>query len=157
MISRRELIAALPAIAAAAQQSRSAGKFEFFTPEQARDAEAIAEQIIPQDESSGAKEAGVVYFIDRALSRYFQDQQPLYRKSLGELAGFASLSPEQQFQKLRSIEKTEFFEAIRTHTIMGFLSDPQYGGNRDRAGWKLIGFSGAHAYRPPFGAYDGEI
>jgi gluconate 2-dehydrogenase gamma chain len=97
-----------------------------------------------------------VYFIDGVLSRYFQEQQPLYRKGLGDLAGFASLSPERQFQKLQSIEKTEFFEAIRAHTIMGFLSDPRYGGNRGQAGWKLIGFSAAHIYRSPFGAYDGE-
>jgi gluconate 2-dehydrogenase gamma chain len=156
MISRRALLSALPAIAAAAQLSRSSGRFEFFTPEEARDADAIAEQIIPQDESPGAKQAGVVHFLDQAVSRYFPDQQNLYRKGLRELAGFASLSQEHQSQRLRSMEKTEFFEAIRTHTIMGFLADPKYGGNPGGVGWKLIGFSAEHIYRPPFGAYDGE-
>jgi hypothetical protein len=39
---------------------------------------------------------------------------------------------------------------------MGFLADPQYGGNRNQAGWKAIGFSAGHVYRPPFGAYDGN-
>jgi gluconate 2-dehydrogenase gamma chain len=150
MLSRRDLAALLPALAAN-------GKFEFFTAAQARDVEAIAAQIIPGGDSPGATEAGVVYFIDQALSRYFQDQQPLYRKGLAQLAGFAALPAEKQLEKLRSIEKTGFFEAIRTHTIMGFLADPKYGGNRDRAGWKFIGFAAAHVYWPPFGAYDADI
>ena len=57
---------------------------------------------------------------------------------------------------LTAIENTDFFRAVRTHTVMGFLADPQYGGNREHAGWKVIGFSHAHVYRPPFGAYDRE-
>jgi hypothetical protein len=31
---------------------------------------------------------------------------------------------------------------------------PAYGGNRDRVGWKLIGFEDTHAFYPPFGHYD---
>ena len=31
---------------------------------------------------------------------------------------------------------------------------PAYGGNRDRVGWKLIGFEDTHAFYPPFGYYD---
>jgi gluconate 2-dehydrogenase gamma chain len=27
----------------------------------------------------------------------------------------------------------------------GFFSDPIYGGNRDKIGWKLVGFPGVHA------------
>jgi gluconate 2-dehydrogenase gamma chain len=38
---------------------------------------------------------------------------------------------------------------------MGFFGDPSYGGNRDQAGWKLIGFEDKHQYEPPFGYYDG--
>ncbi len=31
----------------------------------------------------------------------------------------------------------------------GYLSDPLYGGNKDMAGWKMIGFPGArYDYRP---------
>jgi gluconate 2-dehydrogenase gamma chain len=36
----------------------------------------------------------------------------------------------------------EFFETVRLHTILGFLADPEYGGNRDHAGWKLVGYPG---------------
>src|SRR3954469_11282397 len=156
MLSRRALLAAWPAMAAAAEQARSRNGFEFFEPAEARDIEAMAEQIIPRDESPGAREAGVVYFIDRAVANFFPEQQALYRKGLKTISGLAKLSPAQQLEKVQSIEKTEFFEAVRTHTIMGFLADPKYLGNRDRAGWKLIGFTAAHVYRPPFGAYDAE-
>jgi gluconate 2-dehydrogenase gamma chain len=38
-----------------------------------------------------------------------------------------------------------FFEAILAITIEGFLADPIYGGNRDKAGWKLLGFPGLPA------------
>jgi hypothetical protein len=31
-------------------------------------------------------------------------------------------------------------------TIQGMFSDPAYGGNRDYAGWKLIGFPGAQRF-----------
>jgi len=38
---------------------------------------------------------------------------------------------------------TRFFAIVREHTIQGMFCDPIYGGNRDFAGWKLIGFPGA--------------
>jgi hypothetical protein len=36
------------------------GKFEFFSPDQAAEIEAMAAQIIPTDGTAGAREAGVV-------------------------------------------------------------------------------------------------
>ena len=36
-----------------------------------------------------------------------------------------------------------FFELLLQNTREGFLSDPVYGGNRDMAGWRMIGFPGA--------------
>ncbi len=36
-----------------------------------------------------------------------------------------------------------FFTILRRHTAEGMFSDPAYGGNRDMAGWKLIGYPGA--------------
>lgn len=38
-----------------------------------------------------------------------------------------------------------FFQALLEATIEGFFSDPQYGGNADMVGWKLVGFPGAFA------------
>jgi gluconate 2-dehydrogenase gamma chain len=67
--------------------------------------------------------------------------------------GFAALTTVQQDQVLSGLESDEitlkddsgkaFFEAILANTIEGFFADPIYGGNRDMAGWKLIGFPGA--------------
>jgi gluconate 2-dehydrogenase gamma chain len=37
-----------------------------------------------------------------------------------------------------------FFEVVREHVVQGTFCDPVYGGNRDFAGWRLIGFPGAH-------------
>jgi gluconate 2-dehydrogenase gamma chain len=35
-----------------------------------------------------------------------------------------------------------FFETLLQDTRCGFFADPIYGGNRDMAGWKMIGFPG---------------
>ena len=39
-----------------------------------------------------------------------------------------------------------FFELLLQNTIEGFFADPIYGGNRDKVGWKLVGFPGVAAY-----------
>jgi gluconate 2-dehydrogenase gamma chain len=39
-------------------------------------------------------------------------------------------------------EGLDFFSAICLHTRQGFYCDPVYGGNKDRMGWKFIGFPG---------------
>jgi gluconate 2-dehydrogenase gamma chain len=132
-----------------------AGGLEFFTPGQAADVEAMAAQIIPADDTPGAREAGVIRFIDRALATFDRPKQPLYLEGLKQLGRFSTLGSEEQVAKLKAIEKTEFFDLVRTHTIMGFFSNPQYGGNQDKMGWKLIGFEDAFTFQPPFGYYDG--
>lgn len=125
----------------------------------------MAAQVIPSDETPGAREAGVVYFIDRALTTFDHDKQPLYTQGLQDLEAkthelfpsarrFSALTSPQQVRILKAIEKTDFFELVRIHTIMGFLSNPEYGGNRDKAGWKMIGFEDEFVYEPPFGFYD---
>ncbi|GAA4326617.1 hypothetical protein GCM10023144_10300 [Pigmentiphaga soli] len=35
-----------------------------------------------------------------------------------------------------------FFDMLYGNTMEGFFSDPVYGGNRDKIGWKLLGFPG---------------
>jgi gluconate 2-dehydrogenase gamma chain len=39
-------------------------------------------------------------------------------------------------------ENLDFFGTLVIHTRMGFYCDPAYGGNKDRIGWKTIGFPG---------------
>ena len=36
-----------------------------------------------------------------------------------------------------------FFQRLLGDTRQGFFADPVYGGNRDMAAWKMIGFPGA--------------
>lgn len=43
-----------------------------------------------------------------------------------------------------------FFEMLYGNAVEGFFADPLYGGNRDKAGWKLVGFPGAAAAYYPF-------
>ena len=150
-----------------AAEASAPTKFEYLTPEQAAEIEAMAAQIIPTDDTPGAREARVIYFIDRALTTFDKDKQPLYIKGLKELqskqkkmfknsAKFSGLNSEQQIKVLKAFEKNEFFEMVRVHTIMGFFADPSYGGNYDKIGWKHIGFKDDFYFKPPFGYYDRE-
>ncbi|WP_213989119.1 gluconate 2-dehydrogenase subunit 3 family protein [Sodalis sp. dw_96] len=41
------------------------------------------------------------------------------------------------------VETPVFFELLLQNVREGFLSDPLYGGNKDMASWKMIGFPGA--------------
>jgi gluconate 2-dehydrogenase gamma chain len=161
------------AIAAAHEHARQAieqpatAQFEFLDPTEAADVAAVAARILPSDDGPGATEAGVAFFIDRALTTFDTDKQDLYRKGLTDLNGrrkamfaepdnIAALSNEQQIELLRAIEKTNFFEVIRVHTLLGFLGNPSYGGNRGSVGWRYIGFENRMVWTPPFGYYDAE-
>ena len=44
--------------------------------------------------------------------------------------------------KLENVSGRGFFELLLQNTQEGFFADPVYGGNRDMAGWKMIGFPG---------------
>jgi gluconate 2-dehydrogenase gamma chain len=44
---------------------------------------------------------------------------------------------------LQGTSATPFFETLLQDTREGFFADPIYGGNRDMAAWKMIGFPGA--------------
>jgi gluconate 2-dehydrogenase gamma chain len=136
-----------------------------FSPEEAVEVEAVAAQIIPTDDTPGAREARVIHFIDRALVTFERDQQPVYAQGLQELqaktkelfpsAGkFSGLTSAQQIQVLTALEKTPFFTAVRNHTVIGFFASPVHGGNYNKAGWKLIGYDDSLNHKPPFGYYD---
>jgi gluconate 2-dehydrogenase gamma chain len=65
---------------------------------------------------------------------------------------FSALSAEDQDALLSDLEKgsvdlktvkgTDFFNLLLQNTQEGYFADPIYGGNRDMAGWKLVGFPG---------------
>jgi gluconate 2-dehydrogenase gamma chain len=160
-----------PAIMAAADHAAHMregvppAKLEVLTPDQAAEIEAAASRIIPADETPGAREAGVIYFIDRALATFATDNRDDYAKGSPVLQSqtremfpnvqkFSQATPDQQDAVLKALEGQPFFELIRSHTIMGFLADPMRGGNRGGMGWKLIGYDDSPAFAPPFGHYD---
>jgi gluconate 2-dehydrogenase gamma chain len=166
-------IAALADIAAAQQHAHEAAQssvpppFQTLDPALAAEIDALTSQIIPSTDGPGAHEASIVYFIDRALSTFDAHLRESYRTGMAAVqqkrkamfpdsASIAALANEQQIQLIKAIETADFFELLRTHTLYGFLGNPSYGGNRDRIGWKLIGFENRMAYQPPFGYYDAQ-
>src|SRR5882762_10533097 len=90
-ISAAWISANWPALVSAARHAHKAAKtavppkFEFFTPEEAAEIEAITARIFPTDETPGAREAGIVYFIDRGLVTFGTEDQRTYRAGLPEL------------------------------------------------------------------------
>lgn len=181
-LSRRSLLHALAAavatmalpvgwtdVAEAMQHAHAApvggghSSFSFLTPSEAADIEAIAAQIVPTDDTPGAREAEVVHFIDGALSTFWSQLAGEYRAQLKAFqaavrekhsASFARLTSDQQIALLRQNDRTPFFNTTRVLTLLGMFSLPAYGGNREGVGWTLIGFEDAHFFQPPFGYYD---
>lgn len=134
---------------------------------EAADLEAMAAQIIPTDDTPGAREARVVVFIDRALAGFAKSERPLIAEGLTQLReqavrrrpdakSFAALPEPDQVAILKALDaaKSPFFEAVRVATITGLLANPSYGGNFGKAGWKLIGFDDRFSWQAPFGYYD---
>lgn len=142
----------------------------FFTADEARAVAAACERIFPSDDTGpGAKEAGAIIYIDRQLAGpYGRDElrytkgpwidtdptfggyqgkespQKIYRAGIQQQLGddFVTLTPAQQDERLRKIEKTMFFQMLREHTLEGMFCDPLHGGNADLVGWQLVGFPG---------------
>ena len=117
------------------------------------------------DQQAAAREAGVIYFIDRALGTIMADDLEPVREGLRDFeanlrekhpdaTAFSALPHPQQIEALHAIEESDFFDRIRTLTIAGMFAHPSYGGNRDKAGWRLLHFDDRHVWTPPFGYYD---
>jgi gluconate 2-dehydrogenase gamma chain len=153
--------------AARARRNPAGNRFEVFTTEQAGDVDAIAAQIIPTDDLPGAREAGALFFIDHSLASWAAEQRTPFLSGLEELnqevhrrwpqtARFAVLSSDHQIELLRAMEKTPFFEMVRFATVAGTFANASWGGNRDKVGWRILGFEDRFAWEPPFGDYDAE-
>lgn len=129
---------------------------------------ALVNQIIPPDDTPGAAEIGVVYFIDVALGDFMSSAAPMIREGLADLQQktrsaysniqrFSELSVEDQTKMLKSVEDTAMFGTLHFLTLCGMFCLPSYSGNRENAGWDLIGFDHRHAWQPPFGYYDAAV
>lgn len=129
---------------------------------------AACERMLPRDEDVGAADLGVPGYVDRALSdqrmSHVKDDfigglGALMRRSEGQYKKpFQELTPEAQDTLLTVFKNSpkgsgeaHWYELLVVLTMEGALSDPSYGGNKDRKGWALIGFETSE---PPPG-YDG--
>ena len=142
----------------------------FFNHDDAATIAAFTERLMPAAPGKpGAREAGVLNYIDLALSGAYADLQDFYRRGLAQLDAycrtayrepFVGLDPARQDQVVAALEDgsaagftwptgREFFNTIRTHTMEGMFADPIYGGNKDFAGWRLVGFPGAQPVFTP--------
>jgi gluconate 2-dehydrogenase gamma chain len=165
------------------------GPWHFFTNDEAKTVEALADRIIPPDaQTPGGKDAGCAVYLDRQLAgpyghndghynrppfmpnapKNFGSQSPngpatMYRKWLAALdkychaqhggKTFAVLGDSEKDQaisdlesgdaKLENVDGRVFIDHLIKDIQEGFFADPIYGGNRDMAAWKMIGFPGA--------------
>src|SRR5262249_49831174 len=125
--------------------------------------DALFEQLFPADESGpGASAIGVIQYLDRALSGPYRHLLETYRLGVYALDAeserrfgkrFADSDSSQQRGLIGALERDSapsfqavdaktFFELVRSHLQEGLFSDPAYGGNRDKAGWRVLGHPG---------------
>lgn len=110
---------------------------------------AIAAQIIPTDETPGAREANVVDYLQEQIAGS-QELQKLCVTGLREVdalsrqrfgAPFAHLDANHEVDILKAVETSDFFKVIRDLTVKGFYNS--------REGWRSTGFPGhqPHGHR----------
>ena len=87
------------------------------------------------------------------------------RKTYGK--DFDRLSPQDREAACKAMESGKadfpafssrmFFDALLQITMEGFFADPIYGGNRDKASWKMVGYPGLPAtYKEDIKTYFGK-
>jgi gluconate 2-dehydrogenase gamma chain len=140
------------------------GHGAFFNDDDARTIAAFTERLMPGAPGKpGATDAGVLNYIDLALAGAYADEQDFYRRGIIQLDAhcvaaygkpFRNINTAQQDEAIAAIEHGQttafawpaaqaFFNTVHKHTMEGMFSDPIYGGNKDFAGWILVGFPGA--------------
>lgn len=135
--------------------------FLFLTAEEASLLSAICDRIIPEDKNGpGAKQAGVIYYIDKQLYEVFEDDQQTYRNGLKAIDASCHLLHSSYFEDLDVnsrnlfLEKMEqndlpgdywkdqqasgLFSLIIKHSMQGFYGPPRHGGNKNYISYKMM-------------------
>ena len=142
--------AAAATLTGSACRGGASGAWRFFKDREARTLEAILERLIPDDGSPGARDAGVIHYIDRQLTTHFRRHRKTYRDGLrlaDHLAGgsLAAAPLERQEKVVRELERNPatqpFFDLMLAHAMQGFYGNPRHGGNREFASWRMLGIS----------------
>jgi gluconate 2-dehydrogenase gamma chain len=84
-----------------------------------------------------------------------------YGKDFDRLAGADRIAALKAMEggtaEFAGVSSRGFFEALLQITMEGFFADPIYGGNRDMASWKMVGYPGLPAtYREDIKKYFGK-
>lgn len=142
--------AAVATLSGAAGCGGARGAWRFFKDREARSLEALLEWLIPEGDGPGAREAGVIRYIDRQLTTHFRRHQKAYRNGIAgieRLAGgcLADAPLERQEEVVRELERSHagqpFFEIVLAHAMQGFYGNPRHGGNREFVSWRMLGIS----------------
>ena len=137
--------------------------FTALSLEEAVTLDALFEQLFPVDDRGpGASQIGVINYLDRALSGPYARHLETYRLGVRALdtesesrfrKSFAEIDSAQQQElvaalennsarSFKAVEAKSFFELARSHLQEGLFSDPIYGGNQDKSGWRVLGHPG---------------
>jgi gluconate 2-dehydrogenase gamma chain len=169
-ISRRDLLkraafaaAAVPVLRRPTEAFALQGRpVENLTAEESTILDAVVARLIPSDDlGPGAKEAGAVHYIDRALGGALASSRQAYASGLAALDKYARSSRGDAFARLSSTDQDSvlidvetgaatgftgssavFFNMVLNHTHQGTFGDPYYGGNANFVGWDLLGYPG---------------
>ena len=157
---------ALPGALDASTASAKTPKAVSLTSQEMTTLKAALARMLPNDDlGPGAIEADVHVYIDRALAGSYKPARPLYQQLLSTFdksaasmgaTSFSALSAGSQDSVLMQVEAgtapgvpasdqataMASFQLLLSHMREGMFADPMYGGNRDLAGWNLIGFPG---------------
>jgi gluconate 2-dehydrogenase gamma chain len=81
----------------------------------------------------------------RAINTDLATRGPMFSELSSEAQDAYLKSLESGGHELDGVPSAVFFDMLLRMTVEGFFADPVYGGNRDMAAWKMIGFPGAYA------------
>ncbi|MCU5774528.1 gluconate 2-dehydrogenase subunit 3 family protein [Erwiniaceae bacterium BAC15a-03b] len=87
----------------------------------------------------------------KALEAWAQvhHQASFHRLTADQIDNFLHAMEAGEINLSEQVNSQAFFELMLQNAREGYLSDPIYGGNKNMAGWKMIGFPGArYDYRP---------
>jgi gluconate 2-dehydrogenase gamma chain len=144
-----------------------------LTPAQTAVLEAFVNRLIPADANGpSGTDAGVAAYITHALAGGLAGgiaaTAPLYAAGLTAVdawaqsaygAMFTALTPDKQDSVVADIQSGKatgfapdaatFFAIVHEHSLQGMFGDPVYGGNKNFAGWTLVGYPGVQMPVPP--------
>jgi gluconate 2-dehydrogenase gamma chain len=141
--------------------SAAAAQWRFFTDEEAKIMDALADLIIPPDDWPGGRDSGVTNFIDKQLTGPYARFQTTYRNGLAAIRktcleffhkNFDELALDVQNAFLERMEAgnmdgpdwsggfdSKFFALFRDHSMQAYYGSPRHGGNKNNQSYKMLG------------------